>query len=44
MSSNLIFPSLKMGKIGSLFFVLFGAIVSIIFWYELFRVWSMRPF
>jgi len=29
---------------GSLFFVLFGAIVSIIFWYEAFRVWSMRPF
>lgn len=28
----------------SLFFILFAAIVSIIFWYEATRVWSLRPF
>jgi len=28
----------------NLFILLFGAIVLVIFWYEAFRVWSMRPF
>jgi predicted DNA-binding transcriptional regulator len=28
----------------SLFIVLFGAIVSAIFWYEAARIWSLRPF
>jgi len=28
----------------SLFIVIFGAIVSAIFWYEAARVWSQRPF
>ena len=28
----------------NLFILLFGAIVSAIFWYEAFRVWSLRPF
>jgi len=28
----------------NLFVVLFGAVVSAIFWYEAVRVWSMRPF
>jgi DNA-binding transcriptional ArsR family regulator len=28
----------------NLFFISFGAIVSAIFWYEAYRVWSMRPF
>jgi hypothetical protein len=28
----------------NLFIVFFGAIVSIIFWYEAFRVWSLKPF
>jgi len=28
----------------SLFFIFFGAIVSIIFWYEALRVWSLKPF
>ena len=28
----------------NLFILSFGAIVSVIFWYEAFRVWSMRPF
>jgi len=28
----------------NLFILLFGAIVSTIFWYEAFRVWSLRPF
>ena len=28
----------------NLFILSFGAIVSAIFWYEAFRVWSMRPF
>jgi len=28
----------------NLFILLFGAIVSAIFWYEAYRVWSMRPF
>lgn len=28
----------------NLFILLFGAIVSTIFWYEAARVWSMRPF
>jgi len=28
----------------NLFILSFGAIVSLIFWYEAFRVWSMRPF
>jgi len=27
----------------SLFIALFGAVVSIIFWYEAFRIWSLRP-
>ncbi|MBS7632608.1 hypothetical protein KEJ15_03160 [Candidatus Bathyarchaeota archaeon] len=28
----------------SLFIILFGAIVAMIFWYEAARVWSLRPF
>ena len=28
----------------SLFIVTFGAIVSAIFWYETYRIWSLRPF
>jgi DNA-binding transcriptional ArsR family regulator len=28
----------------NLFIISFGAIVSAIFWYEAFRIWSMRPF
>ncbi|MBS7633159.1 ArsR family transcriptional regulator [Candidatus Bathyarchaeota archaeon] len=28
----------------NLFIITFGAIVSIIFWYEAFRVWSLRPY
>lgn len=28
----------------NLFILLFGAIVTAIFWYEAIRVWSMRPF
>jgi len=28
----------------NLFILLFGAIVSVIFWYEAVRVWSLRPF
>jgi predicted DNA-binding transcriptional regulator len=28
----------------NLFILLFGAIVTAIFWYEAYRVWSMRPF
>lgn len=28
----------------SLFIILFGAIVSAIFWYEAVRIWSLRPF
>jgi len=28
----------------NLFVLLFGAIVSVIFWYETVRVWSLRPF
>lgn len=28
----------------NLFILIFGAIVCIIFWYEAYRVWSMRPF
>lgn len=28
----------------NLFILLFGAIVCIIFWYEAYRVWTMRPF
>jgi len=28
----------------NLFIVLFGAIVSVIFWYEAIRVWSLKPF
>lgn len=28
----------------TLFILSFGAIVSAIFWYEAFRIWSMRPF
>lgn len=28
----------------NLFIIFFGAIVSIIFWYEAFRVWSLKPF
>ena len=28
----------------NLFILSFGAIVSAIFWYEAFRIWSMRPF
>ena len=28
----------------SLFIIFFGAIVSIIFWYEALRVWSLKPF
>lgn len=28
----------------NLFVLFFGAIVSAIFWYEAFRVWSLRPF
>ncbi len=28
----------------NLFILSFGAVVSIIFWYEAFRVWSLKPF
>jgi len=28
----------------NIFFTFFGAIVSTIFWYEAFRVWSLKPF
>jgi hypothetical protein len=28
----------------NLFILLFGAVVSAIFWYEAVRVWSLRPF
>ncbi|MEM3608900.1 MAG: ArsR family transcriptional regulator [Candidatus Bathyarchaeia archaeon] len=28
----------------SLFIILFGAVVSAIFWYEAARIWSLRPF
>lgn len=28
----------------NLFIILFGAIVSAIFWYEAIRIWSLRPF
>lgn len=28
----------------NLFIITFGAIVSVIFWYEAFRVWSLRPY
>jgi len=28
----------------SLFIIFFGAIVSIIFWYEALRIWSLKPF
>jgi len=28
----------------NLFFISFGAIICAIFWYEAYRVWSMRPF
>ena len=28
----------------NLFIISFGAIVCVIFWYEAYRVWSMRPF
>jgi predicted DNA-binding transcriptional regulator len=28
----------------NLFIILFGAIVTAVFWYEAYRVWSMRPF
>ncbi len=28
----------------SIFGILFGAIVCVIFWYEAYRVWSMRPY
>ncbi|MDH5481907.1 MAG: hypothetical protein OEY22_03365 [Candidatus Bathyarchaeota archaeon] len=28
----------------NLFIILFGAIVSAIFWYEAVRIWSLRPF
>jgi predicted DNA-binding transcriptional regulator len=28
----------------NLFILLFGAVVSAVFWYEAYRVWSMRPF
>lgn len=28
----------------SLFIVTFGAIVLVIFWYEAYRIWSLRPF
>jgi DNA-binding transcriptional ArsR family regulator len=28
----------------NLFIISFGAIVCVIFWYEAFRVWSLRPF
>ncbi len=28
----------------NLFVIFFGALVSIIFWYEAFRVWSLKPF
>jgi predicted DNA-binding transcriptional regulator len=28
----------------NLFILMFGAIVSAIFWYEAFRIWSMRPY
>jgi hypothetical protein len=28
----------------NLFVIFFGAVVSVIFWYEAFRVWSLKPF
>ncbi|MEM2098292.1 MAG: hypothetical protein QXU99_00890 [Candidatus Bathyarchaeia archaeon] len=28
----------------NLFLTVFGAVVCVIFWYEAYRVWSMRPF
>ena len=28
----------------NLFIIMFGAIVCAVFWYEAYRVWSMRPF
>lgn len=28
----------------NLFMITFGAVVCAIFWYEAYRVWSMRPF
>jgi len=28
----------------SLFLIVFGAIVSVIFWYETIRVWALKPF
>ena len=28
----------------SVFIILFGAVVLVIFWYEAIRVWSLRPF
>ena len=28
----------------NLFIAVFGAIVCVIFWYEAYRVWTMRPF
>lgn len=28
----------------SLFIVAFGAIVLVVFWYETYRIWSLRPF
>jgi DNA-binding transcriptional ArsR family regulator len=28
----------------SIFSILFGAIVCVIFWYEAYRVWAMRPY
>jgi len=28
----------------SMFVVLFGAVVSVILWYEAFRIWSLKPF
>ena len=28
----------------NLFILMFGAIVSVIFWFEAFRIWSLRPY
>jgi len=39
----LLFLSQAVGQ-QNLFVILFGAIVSAIFWYEALRVWALRPF
>src|SRR3972149_5955332 len=39
----LLFTELSFAR-ENLFFISFGAIVCAIFWYEAYRVWTMRPF